>query len=242
MAGVDVVLQGPMALVGEERVRLNCRERALLDTLAARLGTVFSRPTLVREMWRSTSANPHAVEVAVAPLCPRLGKAGAALVAVPGGATGWSPEAIAPRQVVLAPLARVRRRPTLQDMMRPLPIVLGVVAALVVGTGVSMALIRSDDDDAAPPPATTTTTVEVTTTTTAAKALPTTRPATTVARVATTRVTAPATTTTRATAAATTTTKAPLTKAAATQGLCRGIEAAVRLVAGATPSPGAFAS
>ncbi len=84
MAGVDVVLQGLMALVGEERVRLNCRERALLDTLAGRPGTVFSRPTLVREMWRSTGADPHAVEVAVARLRPRLGKAGAALVAVPG--------------------------------------------------------------------------------------------------------------------------------------------------------------
>jgi uroporphyrinogen-III synthase len=84
MAGVDVVLQGLIALVGEERVRLNSRERALLDTLAARPGTVFSRPTLIREMWRSTGADPHAVEVAVARLRPRLGKAGAALVAVPG--------------------------------------------------------------------------------------------------------------------------------------------------------------
>jgi uroporphyrinogen-III synthase len=84
MAGVDVVLQGLMAVIGDERVRLNCRERALLDTLAARPGTVFSRPTLVREMWSSTGADPHAVEVAVARLRPRLGRAGAALVAVPG--------------------------------------------------------------------------------------------------------------------------------------------------------------
>lgn len=84
MAGVDVVLQGLLALVGEERVRLNCRERALLDTLAARPGTVFSRPTLVREVWSSTGADPHAVEVAIARLRPRLGPAGAALVAVPG--------------------------------------------------------------------------------------------------------------------------------------------------------------
>jgi uroporphyrinogen-III synthase len=84
MAGVDVVLQGLLALVGEERVRLNCRERALLDTLSTRPGTVFSRPVLVREMWRSTGADPHAVEVAIARLRPRLGPAGAALVAVPG--------------------------------------------------------------------------------------------------------------------------------------------------------------
>jgi hypothetical protein len=115
-------------------------------------------------------------------------------------------------------------------MIRPLPIVLGVVAALVVGTGVSLALIGSDDDAAAPAPTTTTTTVEVTTTTTAAKAVTTTRPATTVARVTTTRATVPAPATTRATVATTTTTKAPLTKAAATQGLCGDIEAAVRLV------------
>ena len=84
MAGVDVVLQGLIAVVGEERVRLNSRERALLDTLATRPGTVFSRPALVKEMWNSTGAGPHAVEVAIARLRPRLGPAGAALVAVPG--------------------------------------------------------------------------------------------------------------------------------------------------------------
>ncbi|HET7721795.1 MAG TPA: uroporphyrinogen-III synthase [Acidimicrobiales bacterium] len=84
MAGVDVVLQGLMAMVGQERVRLNSRERALLDALATRPGTVVSRPALVREMWPSNGVNPHAVEVAVARLRPRLGAAGAALVAVPG--------------------------------------------------------------------------------------------------------------------------------------------------------------
>lgn len=84
MAGVDVVLQGLMAVVGEERVRLNSRERALLDALATRPGTVVSRPALVREMWPSNGAAPHAVEVAVARLRPRLGAAGAGLVAVPG--------------------------------------------------------------------------------------------------------------------------------------------------------------
>ena len=84
MAGVDVVLQGLIAVVGEERVRLNSRERALLDTLAARPGTVFSRPALIRQVWSATGADPHAVEVAIARLRPRLGPAGAALVTVPG--------------------------------------------------------------------------------------------------------------------------------------------------------------
>jgi uroporphyrinogen-III synthase len=84
MAGVDVVLQGLVAMVGEERVRLNCRERALLDALATRPGNVVSRPALVREMWSLTGADPHAVEVAIARLRPRLGPAGAGLVAVPG--------------------------------------------------------------------------------------------------------------------------------------------------------------
>lgn len=84
MAGVDVVLQGLVAVVGESRVRLNSRERALLDALAVRPGTVVSRPALVREMWRATGAEPHAVEVAIARLRPRLGRAGAGLVAVPG--------------------------------------------------------------------------------------------------------------------------------------------------------------
>ena len=84
MAGVDVVLQGLVAVVGEERVRLNARERALLDTLAARPGTVFSRPALIRQVWSPAGADPHAVEVAIARLRPRLGPAGAALVTVPG--------------------------------------------------------------------------------------------------------------------------------------------------------------
>lgn len=84
MAGVDVVLQGLVAMVGEKRVRLSCRERALLDTLAARPGSVFSRPTLIRRMWTTSGADPHSVGVAVARLRPRLGPAGAALVAVPG--------------------------------------------------------------------------------------------------------------------------------------------------------------
>jgi uroporphyrinogen-III synthase len=84
MAGVDVVLQGLVAMVGASRVRLNSRERALLDALATRPRTVVSRPALVREMWPSNGADPHAVEVTVARLRPRLGPAGAALVAVPG--------------------------------------------------------------------------------------------------------------------------------------------------------------
>ena len=94
MAGVDVVLQGLLAVVGEERVRLNARERALLDALAMRPGTVVSRPALVREMWRSTGAGPHAVEVAVARLRPRLGPAGAGLVAVPGRGYRLEPYAV----------------------------------------------------------------------------------------------------------------------------------------------------
>lgn len=53
-------------------------------TLATRPGMVFSRPALVKEMWSSTGADPHAVEVAIARLRPRLGPAAAALVAVPG--------------------------------------------------------------------------------------------------------------------------------------------------------------
>jgi uroporphyrinogen-III synthase len=84
MAGVDVVLQGLVAMVGDQRVRLNSRERALLDTLSGRPGAVVSRPVLIRHMWSATGADPHAVEVAVARLRPRLGPAGAALVAVPG--------------------------------------------------------------------------------------------------------------------------------------------------------------
>jgi hypothetical protein len=97
-------------------------------------------------------------------------------------------------------------------MLRPLPIVVGVFAALVLGTGVSVALVRSGDETASVPVSITTigtTTVPAVTTTTSRPT--TTRPPPT---------------------SAPTTTRPALTRAAATKALCADIDASVRLVAG----------
>jgi len=87
-------------------------------------------------------------------------------------------------------------------MVRPLPILVGVLAVVVLGTGVSTAVVRAGGETSSP--AVTTSTIEPTTT--VAVRPTTTRP--------------------------TTTSKAPLTRAAATKGLCADIDASVRLVAG----------
>ena len=114
-------------------------------------------------------------------------------------------------------------------MIRPLPVVVGVLAALVMGTGVATTVVRSGDESSLPGP---TTTLE--STTTVVQPAPTTAPTTTLARATTTRVTSPTPTPTTArpvvTVAPTTTTRAQLTRAAATRGLCSDIEASVRLV------------
>ena len=115
-------------------------------------------------------------------------------------------------------------------MVRRLPVVIGIVAALVIGSGIAAAVVRSGGDTAAPA-STTVTTVGVSTTTFSAStsALPATTATT--RRITTTRP--PAATTTRpAATVAPTTTRPPLTRAAATQGLCAEIETAVRQVTG----------
>ncbi|MGI8984891.1 MAG: hypothetical protein ACR2HM_10220 [Acidimicrobiales bacterium] len=93
-------------------------------------------------------------------------------------------------------------------MVHPLPVVVGILAVVVLGTGISAAVVRAGDET--PSPAVTTSTIDLPTTVPA--------PTTIAARPTTTRPT--------------TTTKAPLTRAAATKGLCADIDASVRLVAG----------
>jgi uroporphyrinogen-III synthase len=79
----DVVLQGSLALVGGEEVWLTGRERAVLDVLARRPGTVVAKDELLRSVWGAEDVDPHAVEVAVGRLRRRLGPAGGGLEAVP---------------------------------------------------------------------------------------------------------------------------------------------------------------
>lgn len=86
LAGVEVVLQGALAIIDDEDVWLTERERALLAALARRPGMVVTKADLLRRVWRSDGidgADGHAVEVAVGRLRRRLGPAGVALQAVP---------------------------------------------------------------------------------------------------------------------------------------------------------------
>ena len=86
LAGVEVVVQGTLAVIDDEDVWLSERERALLAALARRPGMVVTKAELLRRVWRSDGvdgADGHAVEVAVGRLRRRLGPAGVALQTVP---------------------------------------------------------------------------------------------------------------------------------------------------------------
>lgn len=124
-------------------------------------------------------------------------------------------------------------------MAHPLPLVVGVLAALVMGTGVSTAVVRSGNETSSAAVVAATTVPEATTvppSTTVTGPTTTSRTTATTTRVTTTRAASPVTTrvvpTTTGPVAtvAPTTTKPPLTAAAANQGLCKEIEASVRLV------------
>jgi uroporphyrinogen-III synthase len=79
LEGTDVVVQGSTAAIGGERVALTDRDRDLLAVLAERPGAVVSKATLLRRVWGAGEADEHVVEVAVARLRRRLGRAGPAL-------------------------------------------------------------------------------------------------------------------------------------------------------------------
>ena len=82
MRGTPVTLQGSMAVIGEQEVRLTERERAVLHVLAGAGGAVVAKRALLREVWGDT-ADEHAVEVTVGRLRRRLGHAGHAVQTVP---------------------------------------------------------------------------------------------------------------------------------------------------------------
>lgn len=86
LAGIEVSVQGTLAVVDGRDVWLTGRDRALLAVLARRPGTVVSKAELLRRVWRADgieAVEGHAVEVAVGRLRRRLGPAGAALQTVP---------------------------------------------------------------------------------------------------------------------------------------------------------------
>ncbi len=84
LGGVAVVVQGSAVMVeGEKMATLTDRERSLFEALLARKGQVVARSALLRQIWGSATADPHALEVTVARLRRRLGAAGSGIRAVP---------------------------------------------------------------------------------------------------------------------------------------------------------------
>lgn len=102
LQGVEVVVQGALLVVDGTEVALSDRERGVLAVLAERPGVVVSKATLLRRVWGSGQADEHVVEVSVARLRERLGRAGPGLrtevrrgyrLAVEGAATSTRPSA-----------------------------------------------------------------------------------------------------------------------------------------------------
>lgn len=82
LAGVDVRIQGSVVVVDGEIIQLTDREADLFHALAARFGTVVSKPQLLERVWHGTESDEHVVEVTVARLRKSLGAAGDGLETV----------------------------------------------------------------------------------------------------------------------------------------------------------------
>jgi uroporphyrinogen-III synthase len=83
LLGTDVTLQGGLAMVGADSVRLSDRERGVLHALADAGGAVVPKRTLLRDVWREPDGDEHVVEMTVSRLRRRLGHAGLAVETVP---------------------------------------------------------------------------------------------------------------------------------------------------------------
>lgn len=75
-----VVLQGAVVIVDGASVYLTDRERQVLETLAARPGVTVASAALLREVWRDSEADPHALETVIGRLRAKLGPAGTGVV------------------------------------------------------------------------------------------------------------------------------------------------------------------
>jgi uroporphyrinogen-III synthase len=80
--GMEVVVQGHVMLIGEERIELASRERALLEELAQAAGAVVPRQRLLKRIWRNGDVDPHVLDVTVGRLRARMGDAGAAVQSI----------------------------------------------------------------------------------------------------------------------------------------------------------------
>jgi uroporphyrinogen-III synthase len=79
----EVRIQGSAVVWAGGAVRLSDRERDVLRILARRPGAVSGRETLLREVWRDPTTDPHLVDVTMARLRRRLEPTGLRLVTVP---------------------------------------------------------------------------------------------------------------------------------------------------------------
>ena len=82
LGGVDLVLAGTSATVGDDLVELSDTEARLLWTLAAHPDVVVTKADLLRDVWGEDSPDAHVVEVTVARLRRRLGAHGTAVASV----------------------------------------------------------------------------------------------------------------------------------------------------------------
>lgn len=81
--GCEVRVQGSCLIIGPAVAHLADRERAVLHALLDAHGAVVPKHLLLRKVWSGGLVDDHAVEVTVARLRRRLGRAGRALQTVP---------------------------------------------------------------------------------------------------------------------------------------------------------------
>lgn len=79
----DVLVQGALVVVDGDEQRLTERERAVLDVLLRRTGATVARATLLREVWGSVDTDAHNLDVTIARLRAKLGRAGAGIETAP---------------------------------------------------------------------------------------------------------------------------------------------------------------
>lgn len=72
----QLVLQGSVALVDGQPMRLTALEHAVLAKLAAEQGATVSRRVLLRDVWKDAPVDPHVLETVVGRLRSKLGPAG----------------------------------------------------------------------------------------------------------------------------------------------------------------------
>lgn len=79
VGSTEMALQGSVAVVDDEPLRLTDREHAVLTALVDHAGGTVTRAVLLRDVWRDPDADPHVLETVVRRLRAKLGPAGEAI-------------------------------------------------------------------------------------------------------------------------------------------------------------------